>query len=76
MAEAQSPELQSKIAIWREKAIDGTITVEEMKEAVIALRAGRVSAAHASEGARAKKAATGKPTLSLDADDLLAELGG
>lgn len=71
MSQAQSPELQAKIAIWRQKAIDGTISVEEMKEAILALRAGRVSAAHASDNARRKTAKVEIPT----ADDLLAELG-
>ena len=69
---AQSPELQARISIWRQKAIDGTLTVEEMKEAIAALRAGRVSAAHASEASRKKTAKTAIPS----ADDLLAELGG
>ena len=69
--QAQSPELQSKIAIWRQKAVEGTLTVPEMKEAILALRAGRVSAAHASEGAKRKAAKTAIPS----ADDLLSELG-
>jgi hypothetical protein len=68
--QAQSPELQAKIAIWRQKAIDGTLTVEEMKEAILALRAGRVSAAHASENSKRKAAKVAIPS----ADDLLAEL--
>ena len=68
---AQTPELQAKIAIWRQKAVDGTLTVEEMKEAILALRAGRVSAAHASEASRRKAAKVAIPS----ADDLLAELG-
>lgn len=72
MAEAQSPELQSKIAIWRQKALDNTLTVEEMREAIAALRQGRVSAAYASEGARAKKAKVAIPS----ADDLLSEIEG
>ncbi len=69
---AQSPELQAKISIWRTKALDGTITMDEMREAIAALRQGRVSAAHASEGARRKTAKVAIPA----ADDLLAELGG
>jgi len=68
---AQSPELQAKISIWRSKALDGTITMEEMREAIMALRQGRVSAAHASEGARRKTAKVAIPS----ADDLLGELG-
>lgn len=68
---AQTPELQSKISIWRQKALEGTLSVEELKEAILALRAGRTSAAHASETARRTKAKAEIPS----ADDLLAELG-
>jgi hypothetical protein len=71
MADAQTPELQSKIAIWRSKCLDCTITEAEMIEAIAALRQGRVSAAYASEGSRAKKAKAMIPS----ADDLLDELG-
>ena len=67
----QTPEMQAKISIWRQKALEGTLSVEEMKEAILALRAGRVSAAHASESARRSKAKTEIPS----ADELLAELG-
>lgn len=66
-----SPELQSKIAVWRAKAVNGTLSLEEMKEAIIALRADRVGAAVASDASRRKKAKAEIP----DANDLLAELG-
>ncbi len=69
---AQSPELQSRIAIWRAKAIDGSLTLEDMKEAVRAMRAGRISAAYSSEAARRSKA---KSTVK-DGDELLKELEG
>jgi len=68
-----SPDLQAKIAVWRQRAAEGTLTALEEKEAIAALRAERVSAAHASEGARRKKAIAVIPS----SDDLLAEaLGG
>jgi hypothetical protein len=51
---AQSPELLMKIAEWRARALDGTITPEDMKEAIISLREGRVSACFASAASRAK----------------------
>lgn len=69
---AQSPELQANIAIWRQKAIDGTLSIEETRAAIHALREGRVSAAIASDTSRAKKAKQSIPT----AEDLLAELDG
>ena len=66
-----TPDLNSRIAIWRQKAIQGTLTEEETKEAIIALRAGRVSAHMASDNSRRKKAIAEVP----NADDLLGELG-
>lgn len=67
---AQSPELQSNIANWRAKAIAGTLTREEMAEAIKALRADRVGASIASEKSRRSKAKAEVP----DADDLLKEM--
>lgn len=66
-----TPEIQAKIAIWRQKAIDNSLTLEEMKEAITLLRQGRVSAAASSESARRAKAKVAVPS----ADDLLSELG-
>ena len=67
-----SPELTSKIALWRAKVIDNTITTEEMIEAVKALRGERLSAAQATSSARRTKAVKAIP----NAADLLSELGG
>lgn len=55
MTSPVSPELQSKILAWRSSAAAGTITLEEMKEAIIALRSGRRSAAEASAASGKKK---------------------
>jgi hypothetical protein len=63
-----SPELQSKIMLWRHKASEGTLTTEEMREAVKAMRQDRL-AAGAAVGTRKSKG----PMKS--ADDLLSELG-
>lgn len=67
-----TPEVNARIAVLRAKALEGDLTLEETKEAITLLRQGRVSAAHASEGARRKNAKAAIPS----ADDLLAELGG
>lgn len=64
-------ELQEKVSIWRQKAIANTLTVEDMKEAVIAMRQGRVGASIASDASRRKTAKAVVPS----ADDLLSELG-
>ena len=66
-----SPDLQAKIALWRQKAIEGTLSEEEMAQAVVALRGGRVGAQIASTTSKAKKAGAIIP----NADDLLGELG-
>lgn len=66
-----SPELQSKIALWRQKAVAGTLSPDEMKEAILALRQDRVGAAVASAASKRTKAKAEIP----DADDLLAEMG-
>lgn len=67
-----TPEVMSKIAIWRQKAIDDTLTEAEMIEAIQVIRGDRRSAAHASDTARKKTATKVIPS----ADDLLSELGG
>lgn len=65
-----SPELQSKIAIWRQRAIDGSLTEADLTEAIRALRQDRVGAAVASDKSRRAKAKVEIPS----AEDLLAEL--
>lgn len=65
-------EEQSKIAVWRQKSIDGTLTLEEMKEIVAVLRQGRRSAAAASESARRSRAKKEIPS----ADEMLRDLEG
>ena len=61
-----SPELQNKLSIWRSKAAAGTITLEEMREAIVALRAGRKGAA---------AAPSTKSKSNRSADELLGDLG-
>lgn len=67
-----TPELISKIAVWRSKADAGTLTIEEMKEAIEALRGNRRSASTSYEQARRAKAKVAIPA----ADELLKELEG
>ena len=66
-----NPELQSKISIWRQQAADGTLSPESMREAIIALREGRVNAAKSAVTSTRSKAIKIIPS----ADDLLKELG-
>lgn len=65
-------EMQAKLAEWRRKSAEGTITLEEMKEAIIALRAGRLAASAAASVAKRKAAAKVIP----NADELLDEIEG
>lgn len=67
------------LQIWRQKAADGTITLEEMKEAINAIRKTRLEAEPAPKKERATTTATPKKSKSAvakaDADTMLAELG-
>lgn len=65
-------ELQSKIQSWRLRASEGSLTLEDMKEAVRYLRAGRVAAASAaSAGSKKRSAAIAAiPSASSMLDDL------
>ena len=66
-----SPELSAKIVEWRQKSLDGTITIEEQREAIKLMREGRMAAAQASSTAKRKKAVAEIKS----ADDMLDELG-
>jgi len=66
-----SGEAQTRLAQLRAKIGDGSITQEEMIEATVILRNGRMSASVASDTARKKKVKAEIP----DADDMLAALG-
>ncbi len=70
---AQSPEMQAKIQLWRQKAREGTLTQEEMREAIAALRQDRVRAASASATSRGKRVTT-RAKANINSDDLLGEL--
>lgn len=62
-------ELQAKIASWRLKAAEGTLSIEEMKEGIVYLRAGRLTAATAAKSSK-------KKSVAPPADDMLADLEG
>jgi hypothetical protein len=63
-----SIEMQVKVAEWRQKARDGTLTLEETKEAIKFLRAERVAMPPAKQSAR-------KASAAVNVDNLLGELG-
>lgn len=65
----QSPETQAKISLLREKSLNGTITLEEVKEAISILRADRHGAASTPKA----KSRTAKPAT-VNVNDLFSEL--
>lgn len=66
-----SPEVRDRIAILRQKAVEGTLTVEEAREGVMLMRADRVAGASASDSSRRAKA----KAVIKSADEMLDELG-
>lgn len=65
--ESNMPQLMQDIASYRAKVLDGTISDAELREALLVLRADRMSAATASKNSRAAKAAVPAPHLTPDA---------
>lgn len=68
---AQSQATILQIAEWREKARNGTLTHEEMKLAIQALRRDRTNVTQATSGTKARAAAKKAP---INSDDLLSGL--
>lgn len=66
--------IMSNIQIWRQKAAAGTITLEEMREAIAAIRKERVGASEKSDTSRAKRATTAAKKAPIDSDAMLDEL--
>jgi hypothetical protein len=67
-----SEPLAIQLESWKEKAINGTITIDELTEAIKVLRANRLSAGIAQSKARAIK--TTATQVIPNADDLFADL--
>lgn len=71
-----TPELINKLAIWRAKAADKTITMDEMKEAIIALRGSRKQAVEAAAAGRTRASGAKAKPSDKSVDDMLGELEG
>jgi hypothetical protein len=65
----------SNIQLWRQKCRDGSITLDEMREAIAAIRKERVQASETSTASKTKKAAAKAKEAPINSDDLLSELG-
>lgn len=68
-----TPDLREKLEIYRRKVIEGTVTRDELAEAVRIMRQGRVGASAQSRNARTKKEAYSAP---IDSDSLLDDFLG
>jgi hypothetical protein len=67
-----SPETLTKIKQWQERVLSGTITLEEMQEAIKILRQDRVSAAAAAAASGKKSTSTKQEKIAaVNVDDLL-----
>ena len=62
--------LSVKLEEWRQKAAAGTITTEEMRACIQAIRQGRVAAAATSAKSRASKALPDLSTLEDEINNL------
>ena len=67
--------INEKIQEWRQKIADNTITIDEMREAIQAIRKERVAAQETSTKSKAKKADAKAKAQPINSDDLLGELG-
>lgn len=73
---AVTQEMQVKVANWRQKAREGTLTMEEMKEAIQAMRQDRVGAAASSAASKERKSTAKAKKAPINSEDLLSELDG
>lgn len=67
--------IQTSVQVWRQRAREGTLTVDEMKAAIQAIRSERVGQGAVSTAAKEKKAVATKKKQPINSDDLLGELG-
>lgn len=66
-------DLSTKVQLWRQKAREGTLTQDEMREAITFLRQSRGTAAATSAASKERKS-TAKAKANVNSDDLLSQL--
>lgn len=66
--------VQTHIQRWRASSRDGTITTEEMRQAIAQMRQERLGAGVVSAASKVKKVAAAKKAEPINSDDLLAGL--
>lgn len=67
--------IAANLQLWRQKALDGTITQDEMREAIAAIRNERLGASKVSDASRERKSTTKAKAAPVDSDALLGQLG-
>lgn len=65
----------TNIQLWRRKCADGTITIDELREAMEAIRKERVGASTVSATAKTRTATAKAKAAPIDSNALLSELG-
>ena len=64
----------TNIQLWRQKAQAGTMTLEETREAINAIRGSRLAAGQQSTESKVRKSAAKAKAAPIDAQSLLDEL--
>jgi Arc/MetJ-type ribon-helix-helix transcriptional regulator len=67
--------IATNLQTWRQKARDGTISLEEMREAVAAIRKERIGASVASAASKERKTTAKEKAKPIDSGELLKQLG-
>lgn len=70
-----SETISANIQVWRQKAREGTLTTDEMRQAIAAIRKERVGASAVSAASTARKTAAKAAKAPVDSEALLSELG-
>ncbi len=70
-----STTINANIQLWRQKSADGTITLDEMRQAIAAIRKERVGASEVSAVSRERKSTAKAKAAPIDSDALLDSLG-
>jgi Arc/MetJ-type ribon-helix-helix transcriptional regulator len=70
--------IQTQIQTWRQRAAAGLMTLDEMREAIAAIRKERVEASSVSAASKERKATTKAKANAapIDSEALLNQLGG
>lgn len=67
--------IQMSVQLWRQRSLEGSLSIEEMRLAVAAIRKERMGQGVVSAASKEKKVAVAKKKLPVDSDALLGELG-